>query len=284
MAEVEESPSSRNIPQRMQREVRQRCGFGCVVCGMPLYEYDHLLGWANVKRHAPDEITLLCRLHHHEKGTGLLPAEQVEEANRSPYNLRTGVSKTYDFHFSGKECQVLIGGNSFGATFSADPSILLPISIDDTPLLAFSFSQGRIGLFLNLFDENNELILQIHDNQLVQSTSPWDIQMVGQNLVVREAHRKILVDIVFEPPHRIVISRGRLLRNGVELLIRPDSIVVSNNGATYTGNHIRNCPAGILIGPHSQPISTVLSLPQVPRYRHDKMIRETWISQAFAID
>lgn len=43
--------NSRNIPLSIQRKVRQRCGFGCVICGMPLYEYEHMAEWAQVKRH-----------------------------------------------------------------------------------------------------------------------------------------------------------------------------------------------------------------------------------------
>ncbi len=52
--------NSRNIPLPIQREVRKRCGFGCVLCGLPLYEYEHMEEWAQVKRHIADEITLLC--------------------------------------------------------------------------------------------------------------------------------------------------------------------------------------------------------------------------------
>ena len=48
MTDQQVAPTSRNMPLPIQREVRQRCGFGCVVCGLPLYEYDHLLGWTNV--------------------------------------------------------------------------------------------------------------------------------------------------------------------------------------------------------------------------------------------
>jgi hypothetical protein len=58
---------SRNIPFPIKRKIRQRCGFGCVICGLPLYEYEHLLGFAKVKRHVEKEITLLCDQHHREK-------------------------------------------------------------------------------------------------------------------------------------------------------------------------------------------------------------------------
>jgi hypothetical protein len=105
-----DAPTSRNIPLPVQREVRQRCGFGCVICGLPLYEYEHLLGWANVHRHLSEEITLLCDQHHKEKTNGLLPIEDVMEANRSPYNLRDGVSKPYDLHLAVKAQKSLLVG------------------------------------------------------------------------------------------------------------------------------------------------------------------------------
>src|SRR4030042_2333444 len=82
------SPSSRNIPLPIQREVRRRCGFGCVICGMPLYEFEHMLGWAKVPRPVTEEITLMCDQHHRERTAGLLPIEAVSEANANPYNLR----------------------------------------------------------------------------------------------------------------------------------------------------------------------------------------------------
>ena len=65
--------NSRNIPLPVQREIRQRCGFGCVICGMPLYEYEHMEEWAVVQRHVADEITLLCDQHHREKTAGCFP-------------------------------------------------------------------------------------------------------------------------------------------------------------------------------------------------------------------
>lgn len=281
MTDEESSPSSRNIPLPIQREVRRRCGFGCVVCGLPLYDYDHLLSWANVQRHIADEITLLCGQHHREKGTSLLPPAAVEAANMSPHNLRAGVSKPYDLHYSGDQCEVVIGGNTFSMRDGGYGTILLPVSVDGTPLLAFVLGDGHLLLSLNVFDEYNHLVLQITNNQLLQSAAPWDIQLVGHNLVVREAERKILVDISFEPPSRIVINRGRFLRNGVQILVRPNKVVIANNGGTFSGLQTRNWPAGILIGPHERPLPAIIALKQVPRYSHDKRLVEERVTDEF---
>lgn len=276
-----EKPTERNIPLPIQRAVRQRCGFGCVLCGLPLYEYDHLLGWAAVKRHVADEITLLCDQHHREKTGGLLPDLQLAEANASPFNLRAGVSRPYDLHFDGNACEIEIGGNRFGMAATNDDVVLIPISIDGTPVLGFILQDGHLLLNLVLFDEFNRLVLHIKNNQLLFAMSPWDIQLVGRNLVIREAARKILVDMVFDVPNAIRIRRGRFLRNGVEIVIWPDRVVVANTGLRFAGNSVTNCPVGFAIGPHDQPFPALFSLPEVPRYLHDEAVSKLWIQERF---
>ena len=80
------------IAHPMKREVRQRCGFGCVICGLRLYTYEHMEGWRKVHRHVVSEITLLCDRHQRERTNGLLPLAAVRDANANPHNTRTGVS------------------------------------------------------------------------------------------------------------------------------------------------------------------------------------------------
>jgi hypothetical protein len=99
------------IPQPMQREVRQRCSFGCVICGHPLYEYHHIVPYSDARKHEEDNLTLLCDSHHREATAGFLTLEQVAAANASPYNVVHGVSAPFALHFSGTEFNVEIGSN-----------------------------------------------------------------------------------------------------------------------------------------------------------------------------
>jgi len=266
----EQECNSRNIPLPIQREVRQRCGFGCVICGMPLYEYEHMEGWAIVQRHNADEITLLCDQHHREKTAGLLPKEAVCAANGNPYNLREGISKPYDLHFSGKQAEVLIGGNGFTCEDQGYGTAMIPISVDGTPLIGFILADDHLLLNLVIFDEFNCPVLHIKNNQLFYSTSPWDIQLVGKKLSVREARRKILIEIEFQPPNKVVINRGRFLRNGVEILVRPTNILITNNATLLSGCHAHNCYGGLIIGHHDKPIGGFMALKNVPRYLGDR--------------
>ncbi len=268
--EEEKECNSRNIPLPIQREVRQRCGFGCVICGMPLYEYEHMEEWAEIKRHIADEITLLCDQHHREKTGGLLPKDVVREANENPFNLREGVSKPYDLHFSGTEACIEIGGNSFTCQDQGYGTAMAPISVDGTPLVGLILTDGHFLLNLIIFDEFNSPVLHIKNNQLFYCTDPWDIQLVGTTLIVREAHRKILVEINFQPPNKVVINRGRFLRNGVEILVRPTNILVTNNAMVISRTHAHNCFGGLIIGYHENPIGGFMALQSVPRYLGDR--------------
>lgn len=262
----EEKPNSRNIPLPIQREVRQRCGFGCVICGMPLYEYEHMEEWALVRRHVADEITLLCDHHHREKTNGLLPKEVVRKANKDPFNLREGISKPYLLHFSGDEAIVEIGGNTFSCKDQGYGTAMMPISVDGTPLIGLILADGHFLLNLVIFNEYNAPVLHIKNNQLIFKPVAWDIQLVGTVLTVRENHRKILIEIEFCPPNKVIFKRGRFLRNGVEILVRPTNILITNNSTIIKGCSAMNCLGGLIIGYHEKPIGGFFALDGINRY------------------
>ena len=267
---MDQPATSRNIPLPIQREVRQRCGFGCVICGMPLYEYEHMEEWAEVHRHVAAEITLLCDHHHREKTNGFLPKEAVRAANAAPYNLREGASKPYSLHFSGTEATVEIGGNSFTCQDGGHGTEMIPLLIDNTPLVGIILSDGHFLLNVVIFDECNIPVLHIRNNQLVYSTDPWDIQLVGTTLTLREKAGKILIEFVFLPPNKVRVVRGRFLRNGVEVLVRPENILVTNNSTFISGCRAHNCHGGLIIGHTDKPIGGFMAIRGVSRYLGDR--------------
>ena len=69
---------------------------------------------------------------------------------------------------------------------------MVPVSVDNISLIRFTLGDKHLLLTMNIFDESNKPILQIDENQLVYSTSPWDIEFVGRNLIIREAQVKYL--------------------------------------------------------------------------------------------
>ncbi len=71
----------RTIPARIKKQVRKRCGFGCVICGQIPVSYDHCrVEYKDARKHDPDDIYLLCHRHHFDKTSRLLQPEDIEKA------------------------------------------------------------------------------------------------------------------------------------------------------------------------------------------------------------
>lgn len=253
-----------DIPDPMKREIRQRCGFGCVVCGLPLYDYEHVEGWANVQRHVEGEITLLCAQHHREKTNGLMTYAQVRRANENPINVSRGVSAPFGLHFELDKystVHAVIGGNRFSTSRQTQTAL---ITVDDIDLVWVRIDEnGYVFLHLNIFDELNNLALIVVGNELQFTSSLWDVTFEGTTLTLREAKQSLLLQITFLPPRTISIDRGCLLCNGVEVVVTPNLIYC--DGRLMAGSISHNCEAGLIIGRNQRGIGAGYAWPDVQR-------------------
>jgi hypothetical protein len=259
------------VPDEILRAVRQRCAFGCVLCGAPIYEYEHMLGWANVQRHVAEEMTLLCHQHHGEKTRGILPMEVVRSADADPYNRRTGVSKNVLLRYSGENVRVHLGNSTFEYTNLPEGAVLAPIVIDGVVMVGFKVEQQQLLLEFKAFNEFNRRILAIVNNELFYDTTQWNIEWVGTKLTIREARRKIILQLIFAPPADVTISRGRIMRNGIELLVGPRYLFDMNGSNLFLSTSTRNVPVGFCIGYPTILGGVAFSNPDVSRYKFDRL-------------
>ncbi len=262
------------IPNPVRREVRQRCGFGCVICGHPIYEIDHMEEWSTVQQHDAANLTLLCPNHHTEKTKGLLPSSTLVEANTAPLNVQRGRSAPYSLPYakSGQSCEIHLGGNKFGTTFGPNPETIYAVVIDRTPLMSFVLDDGGLFLRLLLVDDCNHGLAMIADNELVQTTRGWDYENVANRLVVRSQRGQVALEIEFEPPAIVRVTRGTLRLNGVEVQIRGEQVTIPGyNPMLMSGCSGRN---GLFLGPQDQVIEPsasqdmvgfLIGLPDIPR-------------------
>jgi trigger factor len=265
------------IPPEIKREVRRRCGFGCVLCGMPLYEYEHMLEWSQVQRHVADELTLLCRLHHGEKTNGLLPLEVVAAANSNQYNIRAGVSRRHFLHYSGQAVKLRVADSCFEYTNLPNGAFVAPLVIDGLPIVGFRVEEDELLLNFIAFNEINRPIIQIVDNELVYDTSQWDIEWIAQTLTVREGRGRILLKLIFSPPSEIVIAKGRILCNGIELLIGKNYIFNTNNSNFFGSISIINCQVGFAIGDPTPNVGAGIVISGISRYNFDRKLARQFL-------
>lgn len=219
-----------------------------MICGSPLYEYDHLIQYSDVDEHEPENLVLLCPQHHAEKTKGFLTVEAVATANEHPRNRATGESYPFGLRYEGTHCEAVIGGSQHIWPDVCEGLVSMPLLIDDTPIVAFRAEDDRLLLTVQLFNTDNELIVQVLDNELVFSAEQWDVEFEGRRLTVRHAPRNIFVSIKFDPPGRIILDRAHISRNGIEVEIHPDRVFLVNNRNTVAGMVATRCQVGLAVG------------------------------------
>ena len=256
-------PGRPAIPSHIKRKVRQRCGFGCVICGLPIYEYDHVPGYERVKRHRADELTLLCPMHHAEKTKGLLPVDRVIAADRKPFNRQQSGTSPYALWFSGAAPEIVLGTQLFTCDDPRRPTVMVPVLARGQAPFGFTLDNGGMTLSLDARDSRNQRVLHIHESELVLATSAWDATFVGSTLSVWEKSRDLSLRLELATPNQITISRYYVNSNGVEIDVDPTKLEIRGSAlptVSVKGSGTISANVGVLVGEHPRGLSVAIKL------------------------
>lgn len=194
---------SRTIPSEVRREVRKRCGFGCVVCGSAIYEYEHFAPeFKDATEHCADGIALLCPTDHTRKAKKLLSEEKYLKAIANPKAFET--NKAYTEWETSNFAPTIILGNKI---FTGGTSIL---KIDGELLLGFNAPEEEGApprLTARFFDQNQKEVFSIIDNQIQVHSDSFDVETEGENWIVRSKPYKVDLRIQLSPPDKIIIKQ-----------------------------------------------------------------------------
>jgi hypothetical protein len=191
---------SRNIPTDIKRTVRKRDGFGCVVCGSGLIEYEHIdPEFKDATVHEVKGITLLCPQCHAKKTRGFLSSETIKAAMKNPKCQEVGFSK-----------EILDVGNGYptlifaGNTFK---EINVPIMIAGYPVIVIDppESEGapfRLSAFFN--DSLGKNALNIIENEWQAMADNWDVTVEGGRITIRDSDNEI--QLMLEQTNRDTIT------------------------------------------------------------------------------
>ena len=188
------------IKNSILKEVRKQCFFGCVFCGSPIFEYDHIVDYAIVKEHTVDNLVLLCPDHHTKKTKKILSTESVQYKRTNPFNEKRqelggpvlDANRTievvigsnlfeYNIGENFDHCIVWINGYSFFKIESIDGWILPSFVITDNyGIVVFAVDKGEIVMTKTIVDysyvsnrikiilENSEVIELVLTNYKVE--------------------------------------------------------------------------------------------------------------------
>lgn len=196
----------RTIPEAVRREIRQRCRFGCVVCGSIPYEYHHFdPPFTEAREHLPSGITLLCPTHHANVTRGLWSNVVVAGKDKAPFN-KAGAPH---FHL---ECRDPFA-TCFGSFLFAGSGPR--ITIEGTEILRVDLDKEEgLLLSLQLYDSEGHLTAAISRNHLQVLDPQWDLRMVGNVLQVRRAPGNLALELAFHPPNGLGVRSLRMVHKG----------------------------------------------------------------------
>lgn len=237
---------SRSVPAEVKREVRQRCGFGCVICGFAFYEYEHFApDYVDATEHDPKGMTLLCSQCNQKRARGRLSAHSVALANANPKCLERGfASEMFDFHSDPIEIVFA------GVTFYNCKHLIV---VNERPILSVEPSLGGnspvmlSGVFC---DSVGRETLYITENEWSVDSDYWDVDCEGPRITIRSAPRQITLVLRLNSPKGIVIERIDMLFEGVRFIGNKDELKFSFDGIhwrKWIGCSVVNCLIGIAI-------------------------------------
>lgn len=271
----------RRIPEDVQRQVRQACGFGCVICGCGIYQYEHLEPeFHEAHYHDPDAIALLCGSCHDRITRKIWPKSKAIAARSKPVTLSRGV--TSDFLALEHPIQVQIGSNLFKnfdsiiSSYDGDNWFRIDPPVEDG-------SPPRINA--KFFSPSGDLDLEIIDNEWVAYTTTWDITFTGGVLTIRRAKYHVVLRLIFRDHSVVHIDHMHLSINGNEIstdssgemrVCTPISSMKISNSDFHKSNHIIQIPKFFTEKSIERPIGSVSYQHQCETCRKTSSIRSTY--------
>ncbi len=212
----------RTIPADIKLKVRKECGFGCVICGFWICEYDHFdPEFKDAISHDSKGIALLCGSHHAAKTKRLLTNKQVSLYRKKPYNIEHGIKNNPLFFTSNPKLylcgnEMIDGGSIIANLKFTSPFQERYIKTGKTKMIqelvipiiniGNAMPEEPIPIYLSFFDseENLDPIFRIENNEWHGNIDNFDIESTGTNLTIRKKKGKILLSIDFKTDENII--------------------------------------------------------------------------------
>jgi hypothetical protein len=207
------------IPSDIQLKVRQKCKFGCVICGCPIYQYNHLEEWSVVREHKEENIFLLCPTHHSLKTIGAISKEYILERF---YKLDREQTKPQDLYIT--DFTVMLGNNEIHALSGSIFDILGKDHFD------IKLFQGRSFINCEIYNSDSKPAFQIENSFYTCFTNIWDIKKIGKTTSFRNKKSDRFFEITIDNENREIKILGKFYFDD------SNYIWVKNDGIFYKGH------------------------------------------------
>lgn len=236
----------RYIPAEIRTKIRKDAGFGCVVCGCVLVDYEHIEPeFHEAKEHDPEKMTLLCIGCHGRVTRKLLAKKGVWEAKQNPKALQDGF--VHDLLFVNTDNMEIRVGNSR----SKNTKVVL--TIHGKPIVWFEppFVEGEPSKLCAIFyDDSGNVISYINRNQFVAYSSNQDVTSQSTKLSITSNEIQCLV---MDRKGGAILHISKIHGSYLDTSISTSadgtlSMKQGNSRITLGGTHFENCGSAIYMG------------------------------------
>jgi hypothetical protein len=235
---------TRDIPEEVKRLVRQRCGFGCVICAGAIVEYEHIEPeFARASTHDPDGIALLCPTCHAKRTRNFLSRRRVVDAMHDPAAKKAGYAFS-ELEATQQHPYVVFAGMTLR-------NCRTPVEIRGLPVFQVEPAESAGGPYrisASFFDSAGVPSLFIRQNEWQVLAHSWDVEAKGGVVTVRMAPADISLRLRLDPGKGVVVERLAMFCGGYRLDGNADDLVVTQprgGKITFTGGLIDNCVVGL---------------------------------------
>jgi hypothetical protein len=238
--------ASRHIPEDVKRRVRQRCKFGCVICGIPVFHYDHIQPFAVGGEHSVENIALLCPSHHQDKTSGRITAELVLKCANEPANSKQASTTPHLHIASGDRARFVLGSSVFESGLEVGDRFEA-VRISGHTVFGVSFEDGFLLFDVLATDASGKLILQINKGELAVATGVWDYRLEGRELEIRSEETAVSLRLRFEE-RGFSVPTAHFVLGSTSLDIQPSRVVMHSQmirNFVISGGVFTDCRVGI---------------------------------------
>ena len=238
---------SRNIPADIKRNVRQRCRFGCVVCGLGVYDYEHVEPeFKDAKEHDPERIALLCPSCHAKVTRGQWSKDKIKSALQAPKAAENGYAKEF-FDFTGSHPEIIIGGNSLR-------HCRVPIMVHNIPLISITAPtepDAPFALSANFSDRFGAPTLSIQENEWKVWSDNWDVEVTGPRIKIVSRNGDSSLRLCALPPNALAVEQLEMSLGAYRFSCTTERLLIRTQAGSsldLSQNFIDGCEVGMALG------------------------------------
>ncbi|CAM3902085.1 HNH endonuclease [Shewanella aquimarina] len=237
----------RIIPPAVRAQIRKEAGYGCVFCGNPFVDYEHIdPEFKDAKIHDPDKMTLLCSGCHDNVTQRRWSKKRVWAAKAEPFAKKEGFIRN---SLSPSQDKAVI---KMGNMHCSLANIVL--SLYGKPIIWFEPSnQPDAPIFLNAIfhDNGSKPIAYVSRNVFRGIVGEHDIVSTAARFEIRAKPRTISLIIESVGDEPIEIKRLCMEYLGQEVSVNSKAgIRLKGNGSdiVFNGGSISGFNSGFSIG------------------------------------